>query len=294
MECGNERGSQMNNAKRFLLPLICIAVFVGANVAAFQFEAHVFAVIALNVVLIGIYMYATRVGRMAFMANFHFMQGNKEQGKMLAQRAFALGAKNPALYLNCAVVLIHEGNAEEAFGYLDKAEELNKDLFMQKSIEITRASCNQVAGKTDVAVALLEAMREKYEYVSHGALSTLGFLYIMQGELEKAKEASEAAIEDKPDANAAWDNLGQIAYRQKDFVRAKECFNKALEIRADFAESLYYMGCISEEEGDEVKAGQYFAKASDAKITHLSTVSVEQVREKLMKYIEKAVSEENI
>jgi len=274
----------MNNAKRFLIPIFCIAIFAGANIAAFQLNAHVFIVILLNVVLIAAYMYATRVKRMAFMANFHFMQGNKEQGKMLAQRAFANNTTNPALYLNYAVVLIHEGNAEEAFGYLDKAEEFNKDLFMQKSIEITRASCNQVAGKTDVAVTLLEAMREKYEYVSHGALSTLGFLYIMQGELDKAKEASEAAIEDKPDANAAWDNLGQIAYRQKDFARAKECFNKALEIRADFAESLYYMGCISEEEGDAAKADEYFNKAAGVRITALSTVTEEQVREKVKKY----------
>jgi tetratricopeptide (TPR) repeat protein len=271
--------------KRLVSTLLFILIFVALHYAAVVvLEIPIWYVAVVDAVVLAVYMYMTRGKRAALLANIYFMNGNVEKARALYLKAFELKSDNAVAHLNYAVLLIREDRASEAFQYIENAQAYNKDLLISKSVDITKADCYWASGDIDTAIEVYEAMRGKYQYVHYSALAKLGFLYILKGELDKAKEVSAMAAEDNPDAAIALDNLGQIAYLQKDYETAKTWFGKALAIRGDMAESLYYMGCICEDEGDAGLAKDYFTKAKAAPITKYSGVTAEMADEKTEKY----------
>jgi predicted nucleotide-binding protein (sugar kinase/HSP70/actin superfamily) len=93
-------------------------------------------------------------------------------------------------------------------------------------------------GRIETARDILEAMRKEYEYVNAHVLTTLGYMYFLLDDLEKAEEISELAVQDTPTLGSAWDNLGQIYDRQGLRAKAKEAFEKAIEKRREFLKNL--------------------------------------------------------
>jgi tetratricopeptide (TPR) repeat protein len=267
---------------KLLFLFVIIAVIAAAHYVFIVILNLLLYVLIADAVLIIAFLYVTRSGRVAMMANVSFVRGDKERARALFQKAIAMRTRNPLVYINYAILLIREGNKTEPSALLDIADKLNKDPFTKKNIELTYASYYWIAGEIDKAIEVLEEMRAKYEYLNHHAMTTMGYMYILKGEYDKAREASEKAVADEPTAFAAWDNLGQIAYRLNDHGKAKECFGKALEIHGELADSLYYMGLISEDEGDVEKARGYFARLKDARITALSTITAEMAGEKIV------------
>jgi tetratricopeptide (TPR) repeat protein len=131
----------------------------------------------------------------------------------------------------------------------------------------------------DGAIETLEKMRRTYDYVNATVLATLGFMYFIKGDIEKAEELTQKALEDNPSSHSAWDNLGQIRYKQRKIDEAKEAFAKAVSFKGNLPDSLYYLGLIAREEGDENAAADYFKQALECDITPLNTVTREQVEE---------------
>ncbi|MDR1663493.1 MAG: tetratricopeptide repeat protein [Clostridiales bacterium] len=224
-----------------------------------------------------VYMAVFHADCAAVMANYHHIKGNTASAEKLYKFALARKTKSPQAHINYAIMLIRRGEAKEALPLLERAYALCAKPLMLKNLLLTKASCNWALGDIDEAIAILEKMRKDYEYVNDRVLSTLAFMYLKKGELDKADALSRKAIEDTPSAHAAWDNLGQIEYLRGDFSKAKEMFNKALEFKADLPDSLYYLGVIAKAENETARASEYFNQALACEITALNTVTREQI-----------------
>ncbi|MCD8215418.1 MAG: tetratricopeptide repeat protein [Clostridiales bacterium] len=184
-----------------------------------------------------------------------------------------------ALYLY-ALRLLQDGNGREALKYFELAEKYNCGILMEKYITVSKSSCYWIMGEIDKAISLLEGLMEKFSYISTDAYTTLGYLYFLKDDLEKAEKYTNKAIEDSEDHAPAWDNLGQIYYKKGETDKAKEYFEKALSYK-EIADSLYFMGRIREDEGKEKEAEEYYERALKCSISALNTVTEEEIKNRL-------------
>ncbi|MCD7777844.1 MAG: tetratricopeptide repeat protein, partial [Clostridiales bacterium] len=184
-----------------------------------------------------------------------------------------------ALYLH-ALKLLQDGKGEEALKYFERAEKYNFNVLMEKYITVSKSSCYWIMGDIDKANSLLEGLMKKFSYISTDAYTTLGYLYYLKDDLEKAEIYTNKAIEDNDEHSPAWDNLGQIYYKKGEVQKAKEYFEKAISFK-DIVDSLYFMGRISEDEGNIKEAEEYYERALKCNISALNTVTEEEIKNRL-------------
>lgn len=259
---------------------VIILVLVIIAVCTFILRLPFYVPFLLIIVAFPIIFFKTTI---AIIGNFFYLRGDEVKCRPFLKKAVELNTISPAAHLNYAVLLMREGaeNAKLALSYLQKAERLNKQLMLAKNISLALGSCYWILGETDKGIEELERMRTKYDYVNARVLATLGYLYFMKEDYEKALELSNKALEESPDSASAWDNLGQIYLKQNEIEKAKESFDKAIEIKSNMADSLYYMGVIAELENNKKLALEYYERANKSDLTGLSTVSRTMVEEKL-------------
>ena len=264
-------------------------VFLAGSVLIFIVTAFIMRLssgyVLLSILLFdAAFLFFFRADIMAVTANSLYVSGKTEKARPLFIKAMNGGTKSPSCYVNFGVILLREGDGEGSLRCFERALEMNPKPLVKKNIELSIGSAYWLMKEEDRAINHLEEMRIRYEYVNPHVLTTLGFLYILKGNLEKAEELTREAIADDESTHSAWDNLGQIAYLRGDFESAKEGFQKALEIKPTLVDSLFYLGLIFEKEGYPEKAKGYFSEACFCEISGLNTVTREQVDAKFNEY----------
>ncbi len=217
--------------------------------------------------VIGSYWYTIR----------HFTRAYKYFDKAVAKGTHHV----KALYLY-ALRLLQDGDGETALKYFELAEKYNFNVLMEKYIILSKSSCYWIMGNIDKSIELLEGLISRFSYISADAYTTLGYLYFLKDDLEKAEHYTNKAIEDDGENSSAWDNLGQISYKKGDLEKAKEYFTKALSYK-DLVDSLYFMGRISEEEKNIPEALRFYEKAVKCNISALNTVTREEIESRIKK-----------
>jgi tetratricopeptide (TPR) repeat protein len=215
----------------------------------------------------------------AIIGNYLYGRDQPRKAEPFFKWSIAHKTKSPSAHLYYATYLLRNGHAAEAEPLLTQAATLNPSVITTKHIRLTQASCQWALRNVDGAIEILEKMRHTYDYVNATVLATLGFMYFVKDDIEKAEELTNKALEDNQSSHAAWDNLGQIRYKQRKYDEAKEAFTKAVSFKGNLPDSLYYLGLIAREEGDENAAADYFKQALECDITPLNTVTREQVEE---------------
>lgn len=209
-------------------------------------------------------------------------KGNEKKAKELFSIIINKNIEFPKAYLYYANIFLHDGNHEEAKDLLLKSLNYNPDVLIYKNIKLSLSSCYWLSNDIDKAIETLEELRSEYEYINHSTLSTLGYMYFLKEDYDKAEEISLLAIKDNESSHSAWDNLGQIYFMEKKYDEAVEAFNKALSYKATLVDSLYYLGLIYDIKGDKNLALDYLEKASVAPITSLNTVTLEEINNKII------------
>ncbi len=205
----------------------------------------------------------------------HFTKAYKYFDKAVAKGTHHV----KALYLY-ALRLLQDGNGKEALKYFELAEKYNFNVLMEKYIILSKSSCYWIMGDIEKSIELLEGLISRFSYISTDAYTTLGYLYFLKGDLEKAEEYTNKALEDTPENSSAWDNMGQIYYKKGELEKAKEYFTKALSYK-NLVDSFYFMGRISEEENNKEQALEYYKKASECNISALNTVTREEIENRI-------------
>lgn len=231
-----------------------------------------------------------------FLGNSYLVKGDRERAIICFEKAIERNTKNILAIYNYGLVLLQDGDFNKALNLFFKSQQLNdkkaskksitptalnRTVLLQKNIPLAIASTYWRLNDMDKAIATLEDLRKKYDYVSPNTLTTLGYFYLLIKDYEKAEEISQLAIDDDANFASAWDNLGQIYLEQNDLKTAKEKFLKSIELNPKSVDSLYHLGNIEEQQNNKTKALEYFNRALECTITSLNTVSREEIENKV-------------
>ena len=119
-------------------------------------------------------------------------------------------------------------------------------------------------GRTEEAIRHLEeSMRIRPDFAM--ALSDLGRIYLLDGDLTRARALFGAAIAKNPGLPQAHHNLGTLLLGQRQADEAEAHFRRALEEWPDFAEAHYGLGEVLESRSDSAAALEHFRRAVSAK-----------------------------
>lgn len=218
----------------------------------------------------------------------YFLQGvlnRPETAFRLYEFAYRHGGRVGPPMIAYAMLLMQKTRYAEALALLKDVQNL-QDLdpptrkISRQNLAIASEKTGDVAG----AIAIMEQMRQDYEYFRSDFYTTLAYFYIEAGEYDTAEQINEQARTEGEDCGAVYDNQALIAYKTGDLEQAEALFRKALELDDAMISPRYYLGRIAEEKGDRDTAAQCFWAVHNAGITGLNTVSGEEAEEKYLQY----------
>ncbi len=175
-------------------------------------------------------------------------------------------------------VLLREGRLEEAEPYLLAAtKEESKDKRLKYNNILNLAILNWKKGDVDEAVRLVEDIKDDYK--NSIMYEILGYLYIAQGNYEKALSFNQEAYEFNHDDHVITDNLAQSHYFLGEYDKALALYDGVIEL-IKFPEAHYYYGLIKWEKDDLLGAYNALEEATRAKISFLSIVNKAMIDDK--------------
>ncbi len=134
-------------------------------------------------------------------------------------------------------------------------------------------------GELDRAIAIYEDIFPKYKNtIIYGSL---GYLYILKGDLEKALKFNQEAMEYNDTGTVILDNLGQTYYLMGEYEKAEEIFKKLMTLSPKFPEAYYDYALVLEKLGNKSGCIENLKNALNYKPNFLSGVTVEQIQDKL-------------
>ncbi|MCL2407758.1 MAG: tetratricopeptide repeat protein [Defluviitaleaceae bacterium] len=279
--------------KNFLIVVVTVLSFMVFR----QFGLDIPIILAIygGVILVSCVVF--RAGLLYFMGNVAFTVGKRELAKQRFLKAERHGSKNPMNYLNYAVLQIQDDAPAPAMEYALKALDVNSKLklpveIVDKNSNFVIASSHWQQGNLAMAIDVLEGLCKRYEHVNTNVYTSLGFLYFLNGDIEKAKATTEKVLADKPETAAAWDNMGQIYLSEGNKAEAKNCFEKAVSLDRDLADSTFLLAAMYEEAGDARMAAEFYLRAKGCKVTKLNKVTQRQIDAKYEEYLYVAFDED--
>ena len=213
----------------------------------------------------------------ARMAAKKMSSGDTAEARKLYEEAIAAGLTDPRYLLSYSVLLIRDGEYQNARELLVKNQ---KNPYMtddqKKQLFVNYAVCVYKLGDLSKGIELLERQHAKdpcgliYE--------TLGYLYIEADALEKALAFNQEALEYDDEDPITLDNLGQTYYRlANDTEKAKEYFLKAHELKPSQIDTLYFLAQYDIKDGNTEAAKAKLETALEGRFSPLNFASKEQV-----------------
>lgn len=187
---------------------------------------------------------------------------------------------------NVAICYWKQNKIDEAIAMYEKI--FDDFALNQDNDEDDTAEENEIkAIAVDNEKAEAEALEDKPEidittntYIYSQDYTTLGYLYLLREDYEKAILNSKKALILTENYAPALDNLGQIYYQMANYDMSIEYLKKALDINPKMADSNYYMGLVMEKKSDMEQAKKYYEIASTCKVNALNTVTDEDIERK--------------
>lgn len=108
--------------------------------------------------------------------------------------------------------------------------------------------------------------------------NNMGLVARKRGDLLKAREFYDKAIELKPDYPEALNNLAVLSLQGGDVEKARELLEKAVKLAPAYPEANFHMAMVLEQKGDKAKAIEYYKRFLEVSGSLPSNL-VEQVRD---------------
>ena len=217
-------------------------------------------------------------------AIMHQQKGELDQARAVYEELYNQGVVLCMYMLPWSVMLLRDGSEES---YKKAKEVLVK---AQKAADITPERRNDLVldfavatyklGDTDKAVELLERLHQKSP--SGNTYGALGYLYIEQGDADKALAFNQKAVEYDDEDPVALDNLAQTYYRLlNDKENALVYFTKAHEYKPSQIDTLWFLSRYDLENGDTKAAVEKLEKAAGGKFSPLNFKTHQEIEQEL-------------
>lgn len=231
----------------------------------------------------------------------------KESAAVPFYRAgFKYGTNNPTILASYGLILLRINESKDALACFERGLIYSNHFLTTRTLLSNKAISYWKLGDLDTALEIYHEIIRKFgdddqafltepdysddhieQFITDNHVmypqdfTTIGYLYILKKDFEKATFFTHAAMHQNKDYASAYDNLGQIAYYQDDLILAKEHFIKALELDPNLPDSLYYMALILKHEDKNSDAKSLLLKAKSCKLDGLNTISHEMIDDAL-------------
>ncbi len=214
-------------------------------------------------------------------ANSAYQKGNTQEAINWLEKAYNTGSAKPGIVTTLGYLLLKEGHLDKSLKIFK--EQINStskisdnDLYSLKSNYALALWKN---GELDRAIEMYEAIFPNYKNTN--VYGSLGYLYILKGNLEKALEFNKEAMEYNNTGAVILDNLGQTYYMLGEYEKADDIFKKLLGLSPKFPEAYYDYALVLEKLGDKDRCIENLKNALNYKPNFLSGVTVKQIEDKL-------------
>ncbi|MDF2987386.1 MAG: tetratricopeptide repeat protein [Eubacterium sp.] len=196
------------------------------------------------------------------------------------EKAYRTGSAKSSVVTTYGYVLLKYGRLEEAMKIFD--EQLRSPKLSNNELYDTQSNYALglwKQGKLDEAIKLFEEIIPKYKNTS--IYGSLGYLYNLSGDLEKALKFNLEAADYNSTGGVILDNLGQTYYFLEDYVKSKEVFTKLITLNPKFPEAYYDYALVLEKLGDKEKCIEMLKNSQLYKLNYLSAITKEDIEKKL-------------
>lgn len=224
-------------------------------------------------------------------AKVYGREDNIEEAIKWYEKAYKTGRADTGTGVSLAYLMLKTGDMEKSealFKKIYEASSTSEDF--RNIIKSNIALIKWKKGKLDEAIEMMEKLVADFKTTN--IYGSLGFLYIEKGDFEKALEFNKEANEYNNSNSIIMDNLGETYYWLERYDEAEETYVKLMEKEPKFPEPYYHYGLVLEKLDKKDEAFKMFKKADTFKINFLSTITKEQITEKLSDHSEKKHTEE--
>lgn len=207
-----------------------------------------------------------------------YKKGDMEKAIGLLEKA-TKATSNPRPKITYGYLLLKAGKLEKAS--LVFKEMIGSDIDEDSKI---KAKSNYAlvlwkSGELDSAIKLLEEILSGY--TSTVIYGSLGYLYILKGDLEKAVEFNKEAYDYNSSDPIILDNLGNAYYLAGDLSKSEEIYIKLMKLNPQFPEAHYNYSLLLKELGRFDEALDYMKKANSYNLSFLSNLTKEDTQKQL-------------
>jgi tetratricopeptide (TPR) repeat protein len=216
----------------------------------------------------------------AIRASGAYQKGNVQETISWLDRAYKTRRAKVSIVTTYGYVLLKYGKLEEAIKIIE--EQLSSTKLTDN--ERYDAKSNYALalwknGQLDEAISLFEEIISHYKNTS--IYGSLGYLYILKGELEKALQFNLTAYDYNNTSGVILDNLGQTYFLIGDLEKADEVFKKLMTMNPKFPEAFYDYALVFDKMGDKEQCIEKLRNALLFKPNYLSAITTEDIESKL-------------
>ncbi|HWP59946.1 MAG TPA: tetratricopeptide repeat protein [Candidatus Acidoferrales bacterium] len=132
-------------------------------------------------------------------------------------------------------------------------------------------------GLQDLADKRLYWAKKEFEFVTRMKYDTglkpvaylnLGVIHYLEGNIDKAIQHYQKAIELRPQYAEAYFNLGSAHYKRKELKKAEEAYLKAIELQPEYGRAHYSLGILYLEQKKYDLASKHAEKAEEYGVSY--------------------------
>ncbi|HEX2925526.1 MAG TPA: tetratricopeptide repeat protein [Ruminiclostridium sp.] len=213
-------------------------------------------------------------------ANSAYQKGNTQEALTLLEKAYKTGSAKASIVTTYGYLLLKSGHLDESLKIFE--EQLNSSKIADNdlySLKANYALALWKQGNLDSAISIYEEIFPNFKNTN--VYGSLGYLYILKGDLEKALKFNLEAFDYNSTGAVILDNLGQNYFLMGDLEKADEVFKKLMSLNPKFPEAYYDYALVLEKLGQKELCVENLKNALKYKPNYLSGVTVEQIQEKL-------------
>lgn len=203
-------------------------------------------------------------------------KGNTQKALRLYRSAEKMGGMNYNAKINYGYFLLKNGYLSDArvvFNKISMDKKLSKNAKQQ--LKSLQALVVWKEGRLNEAIEMLEDVTK--EYVTSMTYQSLGLLYILKRDKEKAMNYCLEAYEYNPDDNVIMDNLAEAYALCGETEKAMETYEELLSRNPYFPDAYYGYGMLLMQNGRREEGLAYIEQSLGKKFSFLSALPRERV-----------------
>ena len=214
-----------------------------------------------------------------------FDTGDMETARMRIAKAVAAEPDNSILRASCGFMYLKMGSPVDAERMLNVALSVAKTPVEKYNAQTITALLLWKKGQLDDAIALLESVMEHYKTTT--TYSTMGFFMVARGDVYKALAFNREAYEFNANNPVILDNYGSALLMAGQLEEALKIYEALMPKKPTFPDAYFNHGKLLEALGRNEDALAMYNTAASRKFWYTSTITREEVDERLVELEEK-------